>query len=160
MNPAPQPALRCSILPETLLLCRRMSYGKGWGGFAASWASAGPPFPGWTVRNPSGAPHRRLFLFLGVAIEASAETSGALPVRLAFGPPWAILSLAKDRHRMRWASQANGSQMRRRLKIIVPLIVVLALAAVVGSGVAIRNSAQGRTFSDVSTIPYLSLIHI
>ena len=44
--------------------------------------------------------------------------------------------------------------MKRRLKIIVPLIIVLSLAAFIGSGVVIRNAAKGRTFSDAATIPY------
>ena len=44
--------------------------------------------------------------------------------------------------------------MKRRLKIIAPLIIVLGLAAFIGSGLAIRNSARGRTFSDASTVPY------
>jgi SanA protein len=44
--------------------------------------------------------------------------------------------------------------MKRRLKIVVVLIIVLGLATLIGSGLAIRDAARGRTFSNASAIPY------
>lgn len=44
--------------------------------------------------------------------------------------------------------------MKRRLKAIAALTALLALAATIGASALIQKAAKGRTYSDVSSIPY------
>ena len=44
--------------------------------------------------------------------------------------------------------------MKRKLKIALTLIALLSLLALLGAGPLIRKAARGRTYADVSSIPY------
>ncbi len=44
--------------------------------------------------------------------------------------------------------------MKRKIKILIAVIVVLLVGMLVGSGMLIRSSAEGRLYSDVSLIPF------
>ncbi|MDP6848854.1 MAG: ElyC/SanA/YdcF family protein, partial [Kiritimatiellia bacterium] len=44
--------------------------------------------------------------------------------------------------------------MSTKLRIIAAMIPVIGLIAIIGAGMLIRRSAKGRTYSDVSSVPY------
>ena len=64
------------------------------------------------------------------------------------------MTVADRTSRMAVIGTLRKKWMSPRLRIIVALIPALALMAIVGSGMLIRWSADGRTYSDVSTVPY------
>jgi vancomycin permeability regulator SanA len=44
--------------------------------------------------------------------------------------------------------------MRKKLKIVVAVIFCIGLMAIIAASELIRTAAKGRTYSDVSLIPY------